>query len=316
MAKPLNKDFYNLKEKKVYMDGLSDHAQALLNRIFSLSKSMEESLGKDISCFTREELLDFYSYCNVNSPSVLKNMHSAIIKYMSARKILTSDIYEINSSILKTRINNVAKRAILISREELLKALKRTELEADFNYSDAFLVLAVFEGIEGTGACELLKLNMSDFHKKNKQMYATLCTGREVKISDELYYYALKSSSVSYRIRKNRQSYYKANIYGEPGQILKFQTIRKEDEEKAYISAREQSLIKYFQHELMLADLPIGVIKRKSLKIAGMVDMVKTRSKELKISESDYLEYYMEEIVDQYGGLRLEIRKLIKDYIG
>lgn len=316
-AKP--KDFYNQEKKTEYINTYPDYAQVIYNRIFNLSKPLEESLGKDIKDFNKEELLDFYSYCNVSSPSVLKNMHSALIKYKTDSNTITQEIFEINSDILRRRVNKVAIRSKLITREDLLQGIRKSEDEELFNYSDAFIVLAMFEGMGGKNYEEIWKLNISDFFFREKQFYAKLCTGREIKVSDKLYYYAEKSTNTFVRYRRHKTgSVCELKIDGVYGQVVKFLEINNSygPNSTEYAVLRRRAINLFVQNEIKLAGLPERLLKGKTLKLAGMVDMVKKRSIELNISERDYLTYHIKEIADQFGEKNIfQTRVAILDYI-
>ena len=64
------------------------------------------------------------------------------------------------------------------------------------NPSDAFIMLALFEGIKGKDFCEIVKLKMSDFNENE----VTLCTGRKVIVSNKLLALAEESNSTDYYI--------------------------------------------------------------------------------------------------------------------
>lgn len=314
------KVFYNQKKKTEYINTFPDYAQVIYNRIFNSSKPMEESLGKDICNFNKEELLDFYSYCNVSSPSVLKNMHSAIVKYMTDNNTISQEIFEINSDVLKRRVNRVAVRNKLITREDLLKALKKSEDEDLFNYSDAFIILAIFEGISGKNYEEIWKLNIADFYFKGKQFYVRLCTGREMQVSDKLYYYAENSSKTFVRKRRHKGgAVCDLKIDGAYGQVVKFLELSNSYDinSSEYAVLRRRAINHYIQKGIDLADLPKDLLKGKALRLAGMVDMVRKRSKELKITEDDYIINYIKEINEQFGEKDIfQTRVTIRDYIG
>lgn len=313
------KDFYNQEKKVEYIKTFPDYAQVIYNRIFNLSKPIEESLGKDICNFNKDELLDFYSYCNVSSPSVLKNMHSAIIKYKVDNNTITQEIFEINSDVLRRRVNRVAVRNKLITREDLLKALQKSEDEDLFNYSDAFIILAMFEGISGRNYEEIWKLNISDFYFKGKQFYVKLSTGREIKVSDKLYYYAENSSRSFVRKKRHKGgAVCSLKVDGVYGQVVKFLELNNSYDinSKEYAILRRRAVNHFVQNGIDIADLPKDLLKGKTLKLAGMIDMVRKRSEELKITENDYITNYIKEVTEQFGEKDVfQTRVTLRDYI-
>lgn len=312
--------FYNQKQKEEYISSCPENRVQLLTRIFLNSKALEEQKGKDLCDFSSTEVMELYSYCNVSSPSVLRNMQSVICQYKNYMNTLTDDVALINMNVLRNRINKAAIRSRLITREELVRKIKYSEAMSVFNPSDAFSILAFFEGFGGDSAEELWKLKETDLYIDNGNFYAKLCTGRTIKISKELYEYAMQSAKLTHRYIRHRHGGVQAQeLTGEPGDILKFnarrQSLEYEVDGEKYRFKRQSAIRNYIVHEIELAGLPTSLKGGKTLRTAGIMNMVNEGMEKYNIDADTYIQTHLNEVMEQYNiADPIYARVIIRDY--
>ena len=188
---------YNAEIKQKYIDE-SVERNASLNvlgvRAFNQVESYEKELEKDCSNFTVNEIIIYYQRKCSTSLDTLNTLNSLLKGYASwclQRNIVEDNqnhYEEINQDILGNCLNYGMVNDKIISRHDLLFVIK------DFlNVSDKALMLALFEGICGENMCELVNLKCEDIKTKGGKHIATLCSGRKLEISKELYNYCKES---------------------------------------------------------------------------------------------------------------------------
>jgi len=204
-GKRQKKDFYNPEQKQEFLDAIQvgnelryGEASKLTIiktaiRLFSNSKDIEEIEKKDISQFSRDLILDFYSYMNLGNYEALRNIHTTLMSYINfcyrGAGDNRSKLLHIKTQDLKERVNKNKLKESLTTRKEVLEHIYTTQhINGDyFSACKAFMVLAVFEGIGSYDMAEFFSLKRGDLHIKDGKYYADLCTGRELEISKELY---------------------------------------------------------------------------------------------------------------------------------
>lgn len=289
---------YNEEIKKRYIlekESTTNTPVGYLNNLFSRAADHEMRLGKDISSFTVHEIVDFYKILNLTSQEMLVVMNSHLSLYTDwcLKQNLVFDcqnhFFEINHDLLQTCINTVAIKRSIYSRAELYN-----KMEGLLNPSDAFVMLAVFEGIRGQDSCEIFNLKMSDFNGNKVK----LCTGREITVSDDLVQLAKKSNETMeyYAVSNGSQRIYR---FLEEDLIVKnmYNAVPTTD---AYVNGQRiyRRLQRNFEY--------LGIkkwMKISSLETSGMIDYVNTRCKELNISAFEFLySDYVCELDDKYSS--------------
>ena len=283
-----------------------------LTRQFNKAESFEERLGKDISSFTVYEIEDFYKTLNMTSVESLTvlNSHLSLYTQWCLQQNLVPDCQnhfaEMVSSSLVEYINTFALKKSIITRETLYEWIEEL-----VNPSDKFIMLALFEGIEGENYCELFSLKMSDFDGNKVK----LCTGRELTVSSKL-----------------------IALAEEANETLRYYTIASNGE-RSFPLLDEDIIIKNYPN--CKSDEPyqkgkriygrvkrnfesIGIdkyMKPRSLFDSGKIDYINTRSKELEISAKEfiYTPEYAEEVKYRFGydlqRLRVSFIKKYGDYL-
>lgn len=148
-------------------------AKTSLYAVFRKTEPFEEKLNKDVSQFTREEILDMFAQFRAKSVNSLLN-YAIILKHYS-RLMRGENEYE---SITKADVVDLIDKSgnILLSREEL------DDIEAQLlNWSDKAIVELLWEGISGK--------NMIDIYSVSEECIQSdmLCVnGKEFPLTDRL----------------------------------------------------------------------------------------------------------------------------------
>ena len=281
-----------------------------LVRMFNKTDSFENKLDKDISNFTVYEIEDFYKTLNIRSVEYLTVLHSHLSLYtqwcLQQNFVLDCQNHfaELPSSSLLNYINTLALKKSIITRKMLYELI-----DGLINPSDAFIMLALFEGIEGENYCELFNLKMSDFNGNKVK----LCTGRELKVSSKLVALAEESD--------------KENIYYSLVKERRFPFLNEYLIIKNYPNCRQDDPYnkgKRIYHRVKRNFKEIGVdkyMKPKSLVDSGKIDYINTRSKELGITAKEfiYTPEYAEEVRYRFGydlqRLRVSFINKYGDYL-
>lgn len=191
---------YNEGIKLRYIKGKENTtavAPGYLKRVFTNLEKFELQNGKDLSNFTTyeiEDMLKTLNYATVESLIVL-NSHLSLYTQWCLEENLVPDCQnhyaEINSDKMFGWVNAAAIKNTIIDKKTLYSWVDQL-----LNPSDAFIMLALFEGIKGKDFCEIVNLKMSDFNENE----VTLCTGRKVIVSNKLLALAEESNITDYYI--------------------------------------------------------------------------------------------------------------------
>lgn len=198
---------YNAIQKQEYIDYKTKTTKILSKTLifyFSKSETYEEKFQKDASNFTIEEVFEMFKGNKEASANTLRNLKSYLSQYTvwcieNGLTIKNENAYlRINSKDIDEMIDQTVIEGKIISEEELDSWCKLVK-----NPSEAFVLRALFEGIDGKGFKEISQLKIQDL----KEDRAVLCTGREIKISDKLTQLAKRSHEAEEHIGKNGKVY-------------------------------------------------------------------------------------------------------------
>ena len=300
------------------MDAIPQNRVALAIRIFTGSKPLEQSSKKDLSEFTKDELLNFYSYLDVRTPSILRDIHCLTKDYYTFNKANRDDIDKINIKVLRTKVNKIAVRARIISREDLLSKLKESEQDRLFNPSDAFIVLGFFEGLGNADYLDLQHITLDDMYNKDGQYYAKLYSGRTVKISNELYDYAERSCLTEIRKMNYRNNGVRLReLQSEnPRSIIKYLSECSDEPEEIIIRRRKKTIYVYMQCELKICNIVKTFSTANALRMSGIIDHIKKTCKENGTNYDWYFERILPTMAEQYNiSDPRNFRTLLRDYL-
>ncbi len=188
---------YNAERKEQFLKERKEKAILSNNvaNLFDLSGPTESEFGRDLCEWNSDEILTFYKYYSTPSIQSLIQMHNSLTMYTNwcITNGMVSDnqnhYTEINSAMLCDCVNIPALRKTLFSRDEIESLIRQLP-----NYADAFLLLALFEGVP---AKYLFELRISDFDGDG---HLKLPNGNVIEVSNELLHYAEMGAEEETRI--------------------------------------------------------------------------------------------------------------------
>ena len=178
---------YNKELKMQYIEDNKDRNLTLeknMIRFFNSIEKYEGYLNKDLSCFTMEEILDYYKSLGITSLESLMVMNSQFKLYTSycQGKGIVNDgqnhYMELTTDLFMSCVNTALVNKKIITREQLISLAREQE-----NPGDRFLLYALFEGIGGKRLIEISSFEKENIQKNKKA--AKLCTGIIVSVTDE-----------------------------------------------------------------------------------------------------------------------------------
>jgi hypothetical protein len=287
------------KESKTYTP------KYYLKRLFDKTEEHEVRLDKDVSNFTSYEITDLYKTFNIRSVESLTVMNSHLGLYTDwcLKQNMVMDCQnhfsEMNHDAFLKCINIMALKKSIVTRQTLYTWFE----EEILNPSDAFIMLALFEGIRGKDFCEIVNLKMSDF-SGNK---VKLCTGRELVVSDKLVELAKISDDTMEYYSVNKDNIRTFPYLDEDVIVKNFHNCKNEIDSYGQGRRIYRRLMRNFEY-LRVEQW----MSASSLEESGRIDFIKTRSKELGISAKDFIfSDYVDEIDYKY---ETNIKKLKVSY--
>lgn len=178
---------YNENLKMQYIKDNQDRNLTLeknMLRFFRSIEKYEKYLDKDLSCFTTEEILDYYKSLGITSLESLMVMNSQYKLYAAycQNKGIINDgqnhYTELTTDLFMSCINTALANKKIITRQQLVALAKEQE-----NPGDRFLLYALFEGIGGKRLIEISSFEKENIQKNKKAV--KLCTGRIIPVTDE-----------------------------------------------------------------------------------------------------------------------------------
>lgn len=261
---------------------------------FEKSSQIEEELGKDISNFTVYEIIEYYKFLNLTVLDCLMVMNSQFSLYTQwcLQNNLVKDNQNHFLEITTEKMNSCLNKALLnmkfVSKETILGWVNQLP-----NPKDQFVLLGLYEGIKGKDFCELSKLKPEDI----KGNIATLCTGREIELSDTLLniisecleedtYYSLTGNG-----SKRMPLFYK-------GYIIKDYPNTKEGVSEFQIGRKLYNGITRTLNYFGVLDY----MSANSITESGKLNMIKSRAKELGMTSREYIySDYITEVEKKYN---------------
>ena len=284
MCEEIEQQLYNPELKIQYIEEKSQEVIISNNYLecqFNKSFKLENELDKDISNFTVYEIIEYYKMLNSSSLDTLVVMNSQFSMYTQwcLQKSLVRDnqnhFLEMTIEQLKECLNKMLVNLKFVTRETILNWVDQLP-----NPKDQFVLLGLFEGLKGKDFCELSKLRPEDI----KGNIATLCTGREIELSNRLLkiisdcvvedkYYSISGNGTKVMPLVDKGFVIK-DYPNARGDVSDFQLGR-----KIYNSISR--ILNYFDVcEFMTAN---------SIAESGKLQMIKEKAKELNMTCKDYI---------------------------
>ena len=290
--------FYNPELKIQYIEEKSKEVIISNNYLecqFNKTCKFEEELNKDLSNFTVYEIVEYYKMLNISSFDTLFVMNSQFSMYTQwcLQQNLVKDnqnhFLEITMDILKGCLNKALFDIRFITRDMILNWVDNLP-----NPKDQFVLLGLFEGLRGKDFCELSKLRPEHI----KGNIASLCTGREIKLSDKILkiignciledkYYSITGNGTKVMPLLDKGFIIK-DYPNARSDVSEFQAGR-----KIYNSIAR--ILNYFDVS--------NFMTANSIAESGKLHMIKERAKELGISCKDYIySNYISEVETRYNS--------------
>ena len=284
MKEEVEYKFYNSELKIQYIEEKSKEVIISNNYLecqFNKTCKFEEELNKDLSNFTVYEIVEYYKMLNISSFDTLFVMNSQFSMYTQwcLQKSLVKDnqnhFLEMTLEHLKDCLNKALVNMKIVSRDTILNWVDQLP-----NPKDQFVLLGLFEGLKGKDFCELSKLRPEDI----KGNIATLCTEREIELSDRLLkiisdcvvedkYYSISGNGTKVMPLIDKGFVIK-DYPNARGNVSDFQLGR-----KIYNSITR--ILNYFD--------VLNFMTANSIAESGKLQMIKEKAKELNMTCKDYI---------------------------
>lgn len=307
---------YNKDRKETYIkekEATTTLSPGYLKRLFEQSTDFEEKFNKDLSNFTVQEITDFYKTLSMSSLDYLYLINSSYGLYtqwcFEQGWLLDNQNHflEMDRNLLSTCLNNAIIDKRFITKDELYKWCDMLP-----NASQAFILLAIYEGAKGRNYTEIYNAKFSDFHKSDSDLkyYFHTCEGRDIVVSDKLVGLAETACEATVWYSDNGREIKLSTDNGRPDLIVKF--VRDDGGVSDFEKGRR------IYNKIIKAFAFLGVDKWMSpnaLVDSGKVAMLKSLAVKYNTTIHDVL-YNLdarEEFANQYGVKDISSPKLLTD---
>lgn len=182
-------ELYNSEIKQWYMNTVSPHVGSVNNirNYFLKAVPLETKLGKDLCDWNLREILLFMKMFGTSSRTVIMNcisVYKGYTDFCTTNNIVKDCInhyMEITNKMIDDSVNMAKLTRDIIKREDLLAALSKIP-----SYSDRFVILCCYEGIDGYQHNEILNAHTNNIIGNKMKV----SENRIVDISSELQNYA------------------------------------------------------------------------------------------------------------------------------
>lgn len=159
-------------------------SETSLNGVLNRVQSIERDVGKEITEFSQEEILNMFRKFNLTSVNTLQNYNNYLRAYCDFVVYKTNNgtnhFTGINKEMLKTCIDEDIRKNKYITYEHL------KQIEEDLlNYTDAAILECLWNGIAGKELSDLTHLEMEQLDEN--KMEISLKSGKVIKIYTRLY---------------------------------------------------------------------------------------------------------------------------------
>lgn len=193
MTNEKNNSIFNEEVKNAFLETITNEGTAkYYARIFGITSTYEEDLGKDLNQFSLEELEKIFYDFEANNRHTVESYGRIISSYLNW--CVQQDITEENP-LSKLTSDDFDK---YVSDQEVYMSEKQLRRYEDLctNYQDAVILRLLFEGVSGKGCSEINNLKISDVDFENNSLhlinslkvdekgYPLKYTERIIKVSD------------------------------------------------------------------------------------------------------------------------------------
>lgn len=260
-----------------------------LGRMFQKTMPFEKALGKDVCNFSNPEIINLYKTWNLGSLTSLYVYNNSLQMYAQwcQRECLVVDglnhFQEFNREILSNFVNKSLVERKIVPREQILEWANELP-----NASDSFVLLAIFEGIGGTNYEEMIDLRTTDFIGNT----VNLCTGRTIDVSNDLLVLMEDSANEKEYFTLNTEKGRSIRVQPDPTLVIK--NIKSNAKREGFgwrLRNRMTNVFEYLDQQWM---------KPRYVKMSGEVDYINKRSKELDISNKQFVYNHYDDLKNKY----------------
>ena len=252
-----------------------------LRTIFAFTETFEQEKGKDVSTFTKEEILDmltakkYRSVYSVQNAIVLLKHYAEYAKHSGKEAIANNNFKEITKLEMQNCLDTSKIKNILLTREDI------DEIQNNMlNYTDKAILECLFCGISGPCLTDLTNLNVKSIDKKGNQL--RLSNGKLVQISQKLC-----------QLLKHAFDEVEVVSYGETRRVSKLTGVGNLYKEKAnaYKEANEERKFRWVLRRVVIwreyFDIP--VLTMKTISLSGLVYAINNGMATTNLGLRDYL---------------------------
>ena len=279
------------------MSGLDERKRTFLNekleghnkeavqveKWFIRSQDYEKKMGKDLSCFNKEEALEYLRVViDTNSISLLNKANYYMTLYtdwmLQNGYADKGNAYETLSldDLGKCLVNN--NRIGIIDRDMLNELCDRL-----YNPQDRYFFVALYEGLRGREYEEIINLRIRDVDFTNKKITVRSRNDAQIEMSDKLAFSIFEAYQEEYYVGKNGSDVSRPMI-GQDGVVFKFRHNSVEGTSSANRArAIYTTFLRVINSVTNMADISVAFIIE-----SGIVDFVKRKANENGMTVSEY----------------------------
>lgn len=281
---------FNTEIKQRFIDWKMSRAflsPFFLKNLFKKSQAFEEEHNKDVSNFTVKEIVDMYKTISYNTTGVILNANSAFVGYTDwcMEQGFVPDhqnhFREIDQQVLMSLTNKAIQRMRIVDREQIVSWCDQLD-----SPSEAFVLLGLFEGINGNRLSDFYQLLVTDIDVDKRTIKIP---GRgEMKFSTKLCELGIESADTYDRPRSNRQR----KVPIDPLRVIK---------DYKNVTDTDDPLIKRrrIYNKLCMALKKLGIFEymnAQAIVDSGIVEYIKTESRRLNMDTIIYARTHVDDI--------------------
>ena len=306
---------YNEEAKRKYLEELGkEYSQGYISTFrvaFNKIEPYEDFFKKDVSIFSKEEILYSYEKLNI-SYSTMKNFNVLFRKYTLET---TGKIGAYDLSDPELREHFPERMEIKVSYMDIQRWVSLL-----INPVDKFVLYGLFYGIKGNYYSEIACSSMEDCDEKSQTIWLAdaapgkepVLKSRKIKVNKELYEYAVESSQAKYYIQETQNGIRKKVPIKTNGKLI-LQIPSTDGKGDDFLSKINRRLKIVFEK----ACIPKN-IKVADIYWSGVTFHLKQKALEQNLTINDPMDFLkltnINEVEEQYG-LKLTKRRL-KDKVG
>lgn len=275
---------YNKERKQMYIEEKMAEtivSPYFLKNAFLKTEPFETELDKDLCDFNAEEivnLLKAISFPSFDSVIVFNSTLNLYTDWCMQKHMIKDNqnhFIELTRQNLADCVNALVVEMQYVSRETVIEW--GTKLP---NIADAFIILALYEGIRGKSFDEILKARLSDFDVENNIYHAPT---RDIKITPYLIKLAQETEKEKIYTSISSERIRQYNLIDDDFIIKSIENAKYEDgfHKQVRMTMRIARIFDY-----------LGVLQwmnANALVMSGVINMIKTESSKLGITPEDYI---------------------------